>query len=210
MREAIPSACARIPEGGSAPSVDTIRSDHAEMQVCRHLEKHVEFINLRTVFRRSDVEFDEAIDCFFTGPLADAEVCWLAAERADSTGLQAKSVEPAVFRPGLSKPVRLKRGLNSTDMIDVLTDLFILRGAPAFIRSDNGPEFVAQAVRDWIAAVGAQTAYIEPGSPLSGHRHAMPWRAVRGKTDTAKASMGGYGMNCSMVKSSTASVRLRS
>ena len=34
-----------------------------------------------------------------------------------------------------------------------------------FIRSDNGPEFVAQAVRDWIAAVGAKTAYIEPGSP---------------------------------------------
>ena len=106
--------------------------------------------------------------------------------------------------------IRVKRKLNSTDVIDVLTDLFILRGTPALIRSDNGPKCVAQAVRDWIAAVGAQTAYIEPGSPLSGHRHAMPWRAVRGKTDTAKASMGGYGMNCSMVKSSTASVRLRS
>ena len=36
---------------------------------------------------------------------------------------------------------------------------------PAYIRSDNGPEFVAQTVRDWIAAVGASTAYIEPGSP---------------------------------------------
>ena len=35
---------------------------------------------------------------------------------------------------------------------------------PEYIRSDNGPEFVAQAVRDWIAAVGSQTAYIEPGS----------------------------------------------
>lgn len=34
-----------------------------------------------------------------------------------------------------------------------------------YVRSDNGPEFVAQAVRDWIAAVGAETAYIEPGSP---------------------------------------------
>ena len=49
--------------------------------------------------------------------------------------------------------IRVKRKLNSTDVIDVLTDLFILRGVPAFIRSDNGPEFVAQAVRDWIAAV---------------------------------------------------------
>ena len=50
-------------------------------------------------------------------------------------------------------------------MIDALTDLFILRGSPTFIWSDNSPEFIAQAVRDWIAAVGAKTAYIEPGSP---------------------------------------------
>ena len=44
----------------------------------------------------------------------------------------------------------VKRKLNSTEVIDVLTDLFILRGVPAYIRSDNGPEFIAQAVRDWI------------------------------------------------------------
>ena len=61
--------------------------------------------------------------------------------------------------------IRVKRRLNSVDVIDALTDLFILRGPPAFIRSDNGPEFVAEAVREWITAVGAQTAYIEPGSP---------------------------------------------
>lgn len=61
--------------------------------------------------------------------------------------------------------IKVKRKLNSVDVIDALTDLFIMRGAPAFIRSDNGPEFVAQAVRDWIAAVGSKTAYIEPGSP---------------------------------------------
>ena len=61
--------------------------------------------------------------------------------------------------------IKVERKLNSTNVIDALTDLFILRGPPAYIRSDNGPEFVAQAVRDWIAAVGAKTAYIEPGSP---------------------------------------------
>ena len=64
-----------------------------------------------------------------------------------------------------SLAIRIKRKLNSIDVIDVLTDLFILRGVPAFIRSDNGPEFIAKAVRDWIAAVGAKTAYIQPGSP---------------------------------------------
>jgi putative transposase len=61
--------------------------------------------------------------------------------------------------------IRVDRKLRSTDVIDLLSDLFILRGVPDHIRSDNGPEFVAKAVRDWIAAVGARTAYIEPGSP---------------------------------------------
>jgi len=61
--------------------------------------------------------------------------------------------------------IRVSRRLNSTDVIDVLSDLFILRGVPGHIRSDNGPEFVAKAVQDWIAAVGARTAYIAPGSP---------------------------------------------
>ena len=61
--------------------------------------------------------------------------------------------------------IKIKRKLNSNDVIDVLTDLFILRGVPAFIRSDNGPEFIAETVRAWIAAVGSKTAYITPGSP---------------------------------------------
>ncbi len=60
--------------------------------------------------------------------------------------------------------IKVKRRLNSGDVIDALSDLFILRGVPSYIRSDNGPEFVAQAVQDWINAVGAKTAYIEPGS----------------------------------------------
>ncbi len=61
--------------------------------------------------------------------------------------------------------IRVRRKLNSTDVIDVLTNLFILRGVPDYIRSDNGPEFVAEAVTKWIGAVGARTAYVEPGSP---------------------------------------------
>jgi len=64
-----------------------------------------------------------------------------------------------------NKNLSTKRKLNSTEVINVLTDLFILRGIPAYIRSDNGPEFIAQAVRDWITFAGAKVAYIEPGSP---------------------------------------------
>jgi putative transposase len=61
--------------------------------------------------------------------------------------------------------IRINRKLKAIDVIDVLSDLFILRGVPGHIRSDNGPEFIAKALQDWIAAVGAKTAYIAPGSP---------------------------------------------
>src|SRR5829696_1110846 len=61
--------------------------------------------------------------------------------------------------------IRVDRKLRALDVIDVLSDLFILRGVPGHIRSDNGPEFVAKAVQTWITAVGAKTAYIERGSP---------------------------------------------
>ena len=61
--------------------------------------------------------------------------------------------------------IRVDRKLKSTDVIDLLSDQFILRGVPEHIRSDNGPEFVAKAVQDWVRAVGTKTAYIERGSP---------------------------------------------
>jgi len=64
-----------------------------------------------------------------------------------------------------SGTIRVKRKLNATDVIDALTDLFILHGPTAYMRSDSGPETVANDVRAWIEAVGAQTAFIEPGSP---------------------------------------------
>jgi putative transposase len=61
--------------------------------------------------------------------------------------------------------IRVARKLKAVDVIDVLSDLFILRGVPSHIRSDNGPEFVAKSVQSWITGVGAKTAYIAPGSP---------------------------------------------
>jgi putative transposase len=61
--------------------------------------------------------------------------------------------------------IRVARKLGSADVIDGLADLFITRGTPMHIRSDNGPEFAAIAVKGWINGVGAKTAYIEPGSP---------------------------------------------
>ena len=61
--------------------------------------------------------------------------------------------------------IRIDRRLKAIDVIDTLSDLFVIRGVPEHVRSDNGPEFIAKAVQDWIVAVGAKTAYIAPGSP---------------------------------------------
>ena len=61
--------------------------------------------------------------------------------------------------------IKVARKLNSMDVIETLADLFLLRGVPGHIRSDQGPEFIAEAVKGWIRAVGASTAYIERGSP---------------------------------------------
>ena len=61
--------------------------------------------------------------------------------------------------------IRTDRRLRAIVVIDVLSDLLIPRGLPDQIRSDNGPECIAKALREWIVAVGAKTAYIMPGSP---------------------------------------------
>jgi transposase InsO family protein len=57
------------------------------------------------------------------------------------------------------------RRITSDDVLERLTELFVLRGVPAYVRSDNGPEFTATVVREWLERVGVKTLYIEPGSP---------------------------------------------
>jgi putative transposase len=61
--------------------------------------------------------------------------------------------------------VKVDRRLNSHDVVEVLTDLFIERGVPVHIRSDNGSEFIARRVRDWLERLQVRPLYIEPGSP---------------------------------------------
>ena len=57
------------------------------------------------------------------------------------------------------------RWIRSDDVLERLAWLMVTRGVPEHIRSDNGPEFTAKAVRDWLGRIGVKTAYIEPGSP---------------------------------------------
>ena len=61
--------------------------------------------------------------------------------------------------------IRPRRRLNSRHVIEVVADAMLEHGIPEHIRSDNGPEFVAKQLRKWLADIGTQTLYIEPGSP---------------------------------------------
>jgi len=121
--------------------------------------------------------------------LKDQEMIWEIISPENGRAFRTLNILDEHSRECLA--IRVKRKLNSTEVIDAplsliaaqstagqWTDLFILRGVPAYIKSElpiegaigsspmgDGPEFIAEAVRDWIKAAGARTAYIEPGSP---------------------------------------------
>lgn len=61
--------------------------------------------------------------------------------------------------------IEVGRSFDSLKVIRCLEWLFLTKGVPEYIRSDNGPEFVAKAVREWLGKNGSKTLYIEPGSP---------------------------------------------
>ena len=81
----------------------------------------------------------------------------------DGRRIRMLTVIDEYTRECLALPVA--RRLNSEDVLAVLADLFVQRGPPEHIRSDNGPEFTATAVREWLGRLGVKTAFIEPGSP---------------------------------------------
>jgi putative transposase len=70
--------------------------------------------------------------------------------------------------------IRVGRRLGSEEVLEVLAGLLLSRGAPEHIRSGNGPEFAAAAVRGWLARLGVETLFIEPGSPWgNGYRESF-------------------------------------
>src|SRR5919202_1226893 len=70
--------------------------------------------------------------------------------------------------------LEMERSITAEDVVEVLDKLFRERGEPAYIRSDNGPEFIAQAIKGWLESSGVRTLYIEPG--------AAPWENAYSET----------------------------
>ncbi len=88
---------------------------------------------------------------------------FVTARTADGRAFRMLTIIDEYTRECLAIPV--ERRLTSDDVIDQLFNLFILRGIPEHIRSDNGPEFTAKAIRKWLERLGVKTLFIEPGSP---------------------------------------------
>jgi putative transposase len=82
---------------------------------------------------------------------------------ADGRGFRILTIIDEFTRECLA--LYVARNITSRDVIEQLYELFILRGVPEHIRSDNGPEFTAKAIRQWLSNIGVKTLYIEPGSP---------------------------------------------
>jgi transposase InsO family protein len=84
-------------------------------------------------------------------------------QTTDGRTLKFLTVEDEYTREVLA--IEVERSLTSRELIETLRYLFEVRGVPQFLRSDNGPEFIAQALRRWLAGLGVGTLYIEPGAP---------------------------------------------
>ena len=91
--------------------------------------------------------------------------CWDFVHDRDEKGRALKwlMIEDEFTREGLA--LEVARSIKAEDVLDVLSELMAIRGAPQHIRSDNGPEFIARSIRRFLAQAGVQTLYIEPGAP---------------------------------------------
>ena len=91
--------------------------------------------------------------------------CWDFVFDRTTSGSQLKwlSIVDEYTRECLA--LKVDRSITSEDVIDTLAELFAMRGVPEHIRSDNGPEFIAVALRKWLDQLDVEALYIEPGSP---------------------------------------------
>lgn len=88
---------------------------------------------------------------------------FVAERTSDGKALRILNIIDEHTRECLASVVARK--IRASEVIETLTNLFVERGVPEHIRSDNGPEFTASAVREWLGRLGAKTLFIQPGSP---------------------------------------------
>ena len=87
----------------------------------------------------------------------------MIARTADGRAFRILTIMDEYTRECLA--ILVDRKISSQDVIDQLFQLFVFRGIPEYIRSDNGSEFTAKAIRKWLNSLGMKTLFIKPGSP---------------------------------------------
>jgi len=98
--------------------------------------------------------------------------------------------------------IDVARKLTSEDLLERLSALFICRGVPDYVRSDNGPEFRAHRVRDWLETVEVKTLFIEPGSPWeNGYVPSqadlfLPFFRLAGRHNNPVSQVGIFSFEC--------------
>ncbi len=88
---------------------------------------------------------------------------FVVARTSDGKAFRILNILDEYTRECLS--VLVQRCITSQDVLEQLYWLFLVRGTPGYIRSDNGPEFTAKVMREWLQRLGVKTLFIEPGSP---------------------------------------------
>jgi len=88
---------------------------------------------------------------------------FVSAQTHDGRTLRILTLIDEYTRENLA--LRVERRMASREVIETLSEVMVWRGIPEYIRSDNGPEFVAKGLRNWLGQLGTRTLYIEPGSP---------------------------------------------
>jgi putative transposase len=91
--------------------------------------------------------------------------CWDFAFDRTRSGTTLKWLSIVDERTRECLALKVSRSITSEDVIDTLAELFAMRGVPECVRSDNGPEFVSQAIQAWLSKLSINALYIAPGSP---------------------------------------------
>jgi transposase InsO family protein len=110
--------------------------------------------------------WDNAASCIRLRPTYRDHVWsydFMSARTSDGRAIRLLNILDEYSRECLA--IEVARKLKSDDVLACLAQLFVERGIPAYLRSDNGAEFTADAVREWLGRIGVGTLYIEPGSP---------------------------------------------
>lgn len=127
------------------------QQEHLKVPQRQHKKRRLG-ISDNSIIRQKAIQKDDvwAIDFIFDRTANGRSIKWL-------------SVIDEYTRECLA--LEVSRSMNARDVIDILNELMQIRGVPRNIRSDNGPEFIAEAIKNWLATSGSKSLYIEPGSP---------------------------------------------